>query len=970
MKLFKSIHNMSRMDKIITGVELLLILITLSFAIGYLVRYNVNSPSVADQTAYLKPIKVYAMSENPQFEVNPQEIGASSKDIGVEVRHSTGVPVDVTVNKTKKDNGNYGLTVERSENLRPGMYQLIVTGDEASIYKDFYWGVLAINTNKSVYMPNDEAFLQFGVLDQWGHTVCDSTLKLEVTDPNNKTKTIDVTNSPSCGRDNVVETADYYAYYKTGKAGTYTITLTNLNNNFVLATQFKVEENPLFSIERIGATRINPFKADSYLMTIKIKASQNFNGTVEEKVPTNFRIDGKEANKLSWNLNLSAGQEETLSYKYTSPSLSPQFYLIGPLRILANGTEIFRESRAWQIASDAARTSVRSGSWSADTTWTGSGPAPVAGDTVTITSNHAITVGAGASASSINFSQSGANLEVRAGFVLQLSSALVLNNIAAGSNWATLSGPGTINVPVAQVGNYTVVTGSTGLQNRLIFNVGTINISSELVITSHSGSNVARVSSAYADLQSGSINVGWIRTERVNTCARCSAGVTMNTGGQSAVLSISSASPWIFSVMTKRFTLTGTNAVINYNGTVYQTLPLSSVSPYTTMEINNSAGVALSSAVTTTNLRIGNNTDSSLFIDSGNPLTATGTLTFTSGSFQLGGAVATAWPGFATNTVSAGTTVEYKSAASQTVSTAPIYSTLVLSGAGTKTTGAGTLRIASNWDVNSTTTLLTNQTVVSCSGNVTGTGNITAGSGRVTINGDWTNTGVTSVHTSSVVVFTGTNTTILGNTGASSFVLRTLGINGTVTNDMRGENGIQVYTLSGPGTLTQGAGAYLRVYFGSLTVANLAADSVPNSVDIFNNGVAGQSFTGSYNFYNVSFQGQGASQTYTFTGNSITSVAPGGRIVLINDSLNRMYFRSSDANRWHLHVDPSATVNVSYADVQGSDASDYKAIDAYTYGNNVDSGSGALTNLNWLFSAPPLPMLNIDGVNLEGFDTN
>jgi hypothetical protein len=73
MKLFKSIHNMSRMDKIITGVELLLILITLSFAIGYLVRYNVNSPSVADQTAYLKPIKVYAMSENPQFEVNPQQ---------------------------------------------------------------------------------------------------------------------------------------------------------------------------------------------------------------------------------------------------------------------------------------------------------------------------------------------------------------------------------------------------------------------------------------------------------------------------------------------------------------------------------------------------------------------------------------------------------------------------------------------------------------------------------------------------------------------------------------------------------------------------------------------------------------------------------------------------------------------------------------------------------------------------------
>lgn len=1146
---------MTKKDMVLTGVEILLITTTLFFAIGYLVRHNVNVSSVIDQTAYIEPIKVYALSENPQFEIAPEAIGVNSKDIDVKVEHSTGAPVDVNVIKTKNDNGDYEVTLERSENFRPGKYMMIVTGDEASIYEDFYWGVLAVNTNKSVYMPNEEAFLQLGVLDQWGHTICGGNVKLEITDPNNKTKTVEVKNSPSCGRDNVVETADYYSYYKTGRVGTYTVALTNLDNNFVLATQFKVEENPMFSVERIGTTRINPFKADSYLMTIKVKAYQGFSGTVEEYTPKSFKIDGKEANKVSWDISLSAGEERVLTYRYTAPSLSPQFYLLGPLIILSNGTEVFRESRAWQIASDVVKTAAASGSWSTDATWGATSPPPVAGDTVSIGA-YTITVGAGASAASINFTASAAKIEVRDTFTLQLSSALVLNNLANAAITGVLSGPGTINVPVVQVGNHTNPTTSTNARATKLIQQAAVLNATDLIINSESGTNL-NTGTYY--LSGGTANI--TRITNYNETTTTTSVFATNSAPQTGILNLSSGSPWLTAgaAGTVTRTLNGTTTVVNYNGSEAQAV-LGGVT-YRTLMVNNAAGATLGAAATTTTLTIGNYTGSSIFDDGGYQLTCAGTLNLTSGTFKLGGAAATVWPSFASNNISAGTTVEYKSAAAQTVSTTPTYSNLTFSGAGTKTTAAGTLNVVSSWSTSSTTALNTNNTIVSTSGNLNGTGNITQGSGSVNLNGDWLNTGTFTAGSASTIM-TGTTKIISGPASGTTF--HDLKVNNTVTN-YAGTIAINS-ALSGSGTITQGSATTVNIK-GDAIITGLIGSA--NSCSVNFSGTGNQSVTGSYSFYNVSFltnsgslstidvsleynlknggagttvnttvtkptntvdgdfllaliyiesptiaadspagwtlinetmagdssfrnilyykrasgegaswtwthssaftaafvkrftgvvasgdpedttrstnsgnnntpiwtgittntngaallgiegfyngtsrrsastlteriddvdiflqadlqatagstgnltatdsdtgdqwvtqfialkpatTGAGSARTITFTGNSITSVVSGGILTFKGASGAQLTLASSDANTWHLHVDPSATTSVSYVSPSKSDANGYKTIYA-TDGTSVDGGD----NLNWIFSL--VGNFNLDGVGLDG----
>ena len=259
------------------------------------------------------------------------------------------------------ENGEFLIKLDKLRSFTPGLYRLTIEVSEAGniyqITQEFAWGVLAVNTNKSIYLPGEEVYIQMAALNSAGGTLCDANLKLEVTPPNAAPSLIAVYKSGECEADNVVDVPDYFSYYQAGIIGRYQMNLTNLDTGYEIQDAFYVQDSILFDVERIGPTRIWP-KAN-YEMRIKIKANQDYQGKVIERVPLGFKIidwnqalthrtlSSKQEKELTWNVSLRQGEQIELIYTFDAPNISPQIFLLGPLRI-----GDFQEERQWQVASD------------------------------------------------------------------------------------------------------------------------------------------------------------------------------------------------------------------------------------------------------------------------------------------------------------------------------------------------------------------------------------------------------------------------------------------------------------------------------------------------------------------------------------------------------------------------------------------------------------------------------------------
>ena len=273
--------------------------------------------------------------------------------------------------------------------FRPGKYSLHITllTDTAIIetQQDFTWGVLVINTNKSIYNTGDNAYLQIGVLNDQGHTICAADLEMGVTTPsgnvtNFSTADGSIVKDSVCGPDNIVLSGvpDYHAnFLNTNETGIYKIKLTATTDNGVktINDSFQVDPNVPFDVERVTATRIQPLAI--YPVTLNVTAKEDFSGTIVEHVPSSFIVstakrsigyDGTfetSSDKLIyWNLDFKKGETKTLGYYYDAPNVSPDMLLLGPLEFfdgIQNGDTTgklpeFKEIRKWQIASDTPPT--------------------------------------------------------------------------------------------------------------------------------------------------------------------------------------------------------------------------------------------------------------------------------------------------------------------------------------------------------------------------------------------------------------------------------------------------------------------------------------------------------------------------------------------------------------------------------------------------------------------------------------
>ena len=354
-------------------VALTLILLTVS---GFFVYQKISKQPVYSKAAIENTNASFKVNESARFTLKLNEgILATDKDqltknISAKIALPSGNIADnIQVSVDPKNADSVEIRADQTSNtFLPGKYSLKLAlsknGQTREITQDFTWGVLALNFNKSIYKPNDQAFIQYGTVDDLGHTICDADLTLEISTPNGNKTTLSsdkntIKRSGDCGLDNITDKPDYSSLWTIPQeVGTYNLTLTakTRNGTRTIKDYFEVRESTPFVIDRSGPTRIYPLS--QYKVELKITANQNYSGTITETVPKDFiitksqgkfteTIDGQDK-KLSWQANLQANQTITLSYIFDAPDISPEFYLLGPLTV---GN--FGEIRQWQIASDA-----------------------------------------------------------------------------------------------------------------------------------------------------------------------------------------------------------------------------------------------------------------------------------------------------------------------------------------------------------------------------------------------------------------------------------------------------------------------------------------------------------------------------------------------------------------------------------------------------------------------------------------
>lgn len=239
--------------------------------------------------------KLYRSDE----EVTVAVSNTQDQPVNVEVLDVEGKKAPVAIEQTKTMTETI-IAIEPTTQFRPGKYKLVVTNkDGFRSEQDFRWGVLAINTNRSIYQAGQTVNLSIAVLNDKGDMVCDAKVELKISHTKEDILSTDngkIVTNPQCTSHNFSLEPDYEATYQVGEPGVYAMTLTaqTSNGTYTITDMFQVEENVAFDIERVSATRIYP--PNDYPVTFNITANQDFEGTITETVPEGFSITPSKTN--------------------------------------------------------------------------------------------------------------------------------------------------------------------------------------------------------------------------------------------------------------------------------------------------------------------------------------------------------------------------------------------------------------------------------------------------------------------------------------------------------------------------------------------------------------------------------------------------------------------------------------------------------------------------------------------------
>ncbi|MBN2251837.1 MAG: hypothetical protein JW724_07175 [Candidatus Altiarchaeota archaeon] len=316
-----------------------------------------------------KSKKDYTAEENPNLNAKLQNETGETIDSPMDatLRQPHG-PRNLTAEEINRNpDGTHNIKLKKERAFRPGKYILhLNTSYEGVAYEEdieFLWGVLAVNTHKSIYLPGETAEIGMAVLDNTGHMVCDANATLTITSPTSDTTILSTADgtikvSEECTVYGVTNLPDYYTQYTTTDPGTYQINLTAKTRDGTnsITSNFTVQDSVDYDVARYGPTRIYP--PAKYAMAFTIKVGKEYEGEITEVVPAGFDITPQEGmtitekedtKKITWQKTLTEGETTTLSYEFDAPDISPYLYILGPASI-----GDFQEKRQWMIASDAA----------------------------------------------------------------------------------------------------------------------------------------------------------------------------------------------------------------------------------------------------------------------------------------------------------------------------------------------------------------------------------------------------------------------------------------------------------------------------------------------------------------------------------------------------------------------------------------------------------------------------------------
>ncbi|MGI0059670.1 MAG: LamG domain-containing protein, partial [Nitrosotalea sp.] len=154
---------------------------------------------------------------------------SSHESIAFKITAPDGKEITLKTTVKKIRDGKFDITLSSLKSAKPGMYTItaILTknGKTYTTTDQYMWGLVSLNTQKSIYKPGEVANFTIVVLDNQGHSVCNSNIVMNIHSPTSSTATLRSGNGITPGNQCGLYNAQYVPQFE----GNYTIDMVAQN---------------------------------------------------------------------------------------------------------------------------------------------------------------------------------------------------------------------------------------------------------------------------------------------------------------------------------------------------------------------------------------------------------------------------------------------------------------------------------------------------------------------------------------------------------------------------------------------------------------------------------------------------------------------------------------------------------------------------------------------------------------------